>query len=83
MADKSFSFVQDSSDFVQKIRNIRLEEDTVLVSFDVVQLFTKVPIEESLEITSRIEYDLISGVHEKPIEPLPDIHILHVGRPVL
>ena len=54
MAGKSFSFVQDSSYFVQKIKNIRLEEDTVLVSFDVVQLFTKVPIEESLEVTSRM-----------------------------
>ena len=55
LAGKSFSFVQDSSDFVQKIKNIRLEEDTVLVSFDVVQLFTKVPIEESLEVTIMLE----------------------------
>ena len=42
------SYVKDSGDFVQKIKRIQVNDDTLLVSFDVVQLFTKVPIEETL-----------------------------------
>ena len=42
------SFVRDSSDFLWRIRELVLEPGDVLVSFDVVSLFTMVPVQEVL-----------------------------------
>ena len=53
LADKTSTFVQDSGDFVEKARSIRPEEGSILVSFDVTSLFTKVPIAEALEVIGK------------------------------
>ena len=42
------SYIKNSNHFVEKIRNIKLDEKDLLVSFDVQSLFTKVPIDEAL-----------------------------------
>lgn len=44
------SYIRDSCDFVNKIKSLRLCEGDILVSFDVVSLFTKVPVDGVLEI---------------------------------
>lgn len=46
----SGSRILNSKDFVEKIQQIRLHPNDILVSFDVESLFTKVPIPDTLEI---------------------------------
>ena len=53
LSGKTSTFVKDSGDFVEKARSIRLEEESILVSFDVTSLFIKVPIAEALEVIGR------------------------------
>jgi hypothetical protein len=56
------SFVKNSLHFVESIRNVRLDTTDILVSFDVVSLFTNVPVEDSVEI---IKQNLITqGLRE-------------------
>ncbi|XP_074041026.1 uncharacterized protein [Leptinotarsa decemlineata] len=45
---KTNSYVKDSTDFVGKIRGLTLEPTDILVRFDVVSLFTNVPLGDSL-----------------------------------
>jgi len=41
---------KNSTDFINKVKEVKLSRNDVLVSFDVVSLFTRVPVEESLTI---------------------------------
>ncbi|XP_054715271.1 uncharacterized protein LOC129224748 [Uloborus diversus] len=43
------SFVRDSSHFIEKLKTYSLQSTDILVSFDVVSLFTRVPIKEAME----------------------------------
>ncbi|XP_071450120.1 uncharacterized protein [Hetaerina americana] len=40
--------IKNSAEFVQTLKNIHLEDRDILVSFDVVSLFTKVPVKDTL-----------------------------------
>lgn len=42
--------LKNSADMVNTLGQVRLEEGEVLVSFDVTALFTKVPVDKSLDI---------------------------------
>jgi len=44
------SFIKDSSDFVKLIRNKRVDKDDILASFDVVSLFTTIPLDEAVHV---------------------------------
>lgn len=43
-------FVKNSFDFLERIRNIRIEEDEILISFDVESLYPSIPIPETMDL---------------------------------
>ena len=47
---KSEHYVVNSKKFITKIEQTKLDEDEILVSFDVVSLFTNVPVDEACNI---------------------------------
>ena len=50
--------VQNSMDFIQQIKDIKLEEDQCIMSYDVKALFTSVPIQPAIDvIRKRLEED--------------------------
>ena len=51
LAGRSPSHVRNSADFVNQIQ-VSLEETDVMASFDVVSLFTRVPVDEALLVLS-------------------------------
>ncbi|CAK9810876.1 hypothetical protein ANTPLA_LOCUS6713 [Anthophora plagiata] len=64
LTGKTTSHIQNSTHFIQKIQNIRLEPNDILVSFDVQSLFTNIPIQDSINILkNRIPNNLIPLVH--------------------
>ena len=54
LVGKTRYFLKNSKDLVEKLRDIVLEDDEELVSFDVVALFTSVPVKESIVIIGDI-----------------------------
>ena len=59
---KSEHYVKNSAHFANMIKDLRVEEDEVLVSFDVVALYPSVPQNEAIDL-----------VHEKMVND-PDLH---------
>jgi hypothetical protein len=48
--EKAKSYVKNSTHFIELIHEITIEPEDILVSFDVVSLYTKVPVQEALDI---------------------------------
>ena len=48
---QSFSYIRDSFEFVKKIIGIQDSANQVMISFDVDNLYTNVPVNEAIEIT--------------------------------
>ena len=50
LVEKSENHVANSKQFITKIEQTKLDEDEILVSFDVVSLFTNLPVDEACNI---------------------------------
>ena len=48
------SFVKDSASFIDDLKRIKLEPEDILVSFDVVSLYTCIPINEAMAVINRL-----------------------------
>ena len=44
------SFIKDSSEFVKLIKTEKIEPDDMILSFDVVYLFMKIPLNEAIQV---------------------------------
>ena len=49
---KSERHIKNTEDFVKRIKDIRVESDEVLVSYDVSSLFTCVPVNSAIEVVA-------------------------------
>lgn len=45
-------FVKNAMDFAKKIKNIKIEEDEIMVSFDIVSLYPNIPLPEAIQAIS-------------------------------
>jgi len=54
LVGRADSFIKESASFVQEWRDIKLEPGELLVSFDVVSLYIKIPIQEAIDIIDHI-----------------------------
>lgn len=54
LVGRTKSFIKDSSSFVKELKEIKFEPDDFLVSFDVVSLYTSIPIKETLDVIFRL-----------------------------
>ena len=50
----SSSFVKDSKDLMDKLQSIKLQDNEVLVSFDVSALFTSIPVNQALGVINQL-----------------------------
>lgn len=50
--------VRNSLQFVEGLKNIRLDEDEVMVSFDVVSMFTNIPVDHMILLIAEREKDI-------------------------
>ena len=72
LAGKGPSHVRNSVDFLQRIRQTSLAETDIMISFNVVSLFTNVPVDEALlVIAERLQQD--TTLEERTSIPIPDL----------
>ncbi len=48
------SFVKDSASFIGDLKRIKLEPEDILVSFDVISLYTCILINEAMEVINKL-----------------------------
>ena len=53
LAGHSDSFVKNLAEFAREVRDMELGEEDVMLSFDVVSLFTRVPVDEAMEVIAQ------------------------------
>jgi hypothetical protein len=48
------SFIKDSNEFIKIIKNEKVRPQDTLINFDVVSLFTKIPLDEAIQIVKEV-----------------------------
>ena len=69
------SFVKDTADFIEKIKTMTIEDDEIMVSFDIKSLFTSVPIADATNVIKQLiqkDEDFSTRTNLKP-ESLLDL----------
>jgi len=51
---KTSSYIKDSNQYVEFIKNAKLDPGDKIVIFDVVQLFTKIPLDEAIQVVKEV-----------------------------
>lgn len=54
LVGRTDSFVKDSGSFVKELKDVKSDPRDLLVSFDVVSLYTQIPIQEAIYVISQI-----------------------------
>ena len=54
LVSRTESFMKESASFIKELKDIRLDPEDILISFDVVSLYTCIPIKEALEVIYRL-----------------------------
>jgi RNA-directed DNA polymerase len=54
LAGRTDSYIKDSRDFVELIKEEKIESKDILISFDVVSLFTKISLDEAIEVINEV-----------------------------
>ena len=68
LASKTDSFVKKSRYFVKMMRDVCIEKDEMLVSFDVSCLFTNVPVGENVKVIHKqLQQDKTIGRQDGPL----------------
>jgi hypothetical protein len=58
------SFIKDSNEFINIIKNEKVRPQDTLISFDVVSLFTKIPLDEAIQIVKEVTDPEIANLVE-------------------
>lgn len=48
------SYIKDSVDFILKTKDIQVDDQDILVIFDILSLFTKIPVPEAIDLISKL-----------------------------
>jgi len=56
LSGNTLSYIKDSCSFVRWINNIEMKDEDLMVSFDIVSLYTMIPIGEAIEIRKNITH---------------------------
>ncbi|XP_068704205.1 uncharacterized protein [Montipora foliosa] len=67
--------VKNSLDFCDQIKHIKVEEDDELVSFDIVSLFTSIPVELAIQVATDVlcKDDTLYDRNAIPVEDIIDL----------
>lgn len=57
-----YSLIKKPSHLVNELRDLKVEKEDIMVIFVVVFLFTKIPMDEAIEIIGNITYEEIANL---------------------
>ena len=76
-AQQAISYVRNTTDFLEKLEDVTIDDDEVMVSFDVKSLFTSVPVDDAYAaIEQLVRADHHDGVREPTGMGTEAIHLL-------
>ena len=92
LVGRSMYHIHTTQDFIQQIKDIKLQKDQCMVSFDVKALFTSVPIRPGIDTIKKLleedpelqkKNNLVCNQHHQTIRELPDQHLFYFPGQVL